>query len=171
MTDGPDAEAVGEAFVRYRSHVYRYLLRRTRDHHDADELTQRVFVDASEAMARRGVNPDSMLAWLLTVAERRFIDEVRRRTNARRGIRELQVVRSSGDADYGRELRTALKRAIAELPQEQRQVAIMKLIQGKPFILISEELGVSVDACKMRLSRAVARLRVALEEEGFRPNA
>jgi RNA polymerase sigma-70 factor (ECF subfamily) len=157
--------AAGDAFAQFHSQIYRFLLRRTGSHHDADELAQRVFADAAESLGKSATEPRCVLALLYTIAERRFIDEVRRRTTAREGLRRLGVA-PGPDYEYGREVGTALRSAIAKLPDEQRTVVVMKVLQGRSFADISERLDVSVDACKMRLSRAVKQLRADLEGSG-----
>jgi RNA polymerase sigma-70 factor (ECF subfamily) len=160
----------GEAFERYHRHIYRFLLRRTGSHHDADEIAQRVFAEAAECLATTKTQPRSVLAFLYTIAERRFIDEIRRRSTAREGLSRLGA--SPGpDYEYGREVGAALTLAIAKLPDEQRAVVVMKVLQGRTFAEIADRLGVSVDACKMRLSRAVKQLRVDLARSGVSPGA
>ena len=62
------------AFRRHYGDVYRYLRRRTGDHHEAEELTQRVFADAAASLD----GAETPLAWLYTVARRRFADQARR---------------------------------------------------------------------------------------------
>lgn len=164
---GPDDPAAA-AFAQFHGQIYRFLLRRIGDAHDADELAQRVFADAAEALRDPNIQPRSPLAFLYTVAERRFIDEVRRRTTARQGLARIAHSRSP-DYDYGREVGAVLRTAIERLPEEQRVVVVKKVIQGKSFSEIATELGVSADACKMRLSRAVQKLRVDLAAEGLGP--
>ena len=68
-------EVAEQAFRRHYGHVYRYLRRRTGDHHRAEDLAQQVFADAVRSL-RETESPS--LAWLYTVAQRRFADEVRR---------------------------------------------------------------------------------------------
>jgi RNA polymerase sigma-70 factor, ECF subfamily len=158
------------AFERYSQHVYRFLLKRTGNHHDAEELTQRVFAEAAETLSDQAA-PTSLLGWLYAVAERRFIDEVRRRSIARRTLPLLAESPVAPDLAYSREIAAVLKQAIAALPAEQRIVVVRKVIQGDSFADIADELSISVDACKMRLSRAIATLREELRELGLRPDS
>lgn len=160
-------ELLAAAFEEHQGRIYRFLLRRSGNHYDAEELTQRVFAEAAERLRPARAGPDSILAWLYTVAERRFIDEVRRREVARRGLSKLEPA-SAPDQVYGREVVRALRAAIKALPEEQQVVVVRKVIQGEAFADIARDLGISVDACKMRLSRAVARLRVDLDRSGLR---
>jgi RNA polymerase sigma-70 factor (ECF subfamily) len=110
-----------------------------------------------------------MLAWLFAVADRRFVDEIRRRTVARRNMHLAASPDEAVDATHSAQVDAALRRSLARLPEEQRKVVVMKVIQGRAFAEIAAETGVSVDACKMRLSRAVARIRADLTEEGLGP--
>jgi RNA polymerase sigma-70 factor (ECF subfamily) len=169
VPDPTPENPVEQAYLHHRSAVYGFLLRRTRDHHDAEELTQRVFVDAAVALRDPEAQPRSMLAWLFAVADRRFVDEIRRRTVARRNMHLVASPDEAVDATHSAHVDAALRRSLARLPEEQRKVVVMKVIQGRAFAEIAAETGVSVDACKMRLSRAVARIRADLTEEGLGP--
>ncbi len=60
---------------------------------------------------------------------------------------------------YGHGVAAALRDAIAALPESQRRVVVMKLLEGRSFAEIAARLGASEAACKMRLSRALERLR------------
>jgi RNA polymerase sigma-70 factor (ECF subfamily) len=62
-----------------------------------------------------------------------------------------------------------LSRALAALPEAQRQVAVLKLVRGARFAEIGRMLGVSEAAAKMRFVRALEALRVELEQEGVSP--
>src|SRR5262249_26866612 len=71
------SEVAEGAFRRHYEHVYRYVRRRTHDHHRAEDLTQQVFADAVAGLHE---SSSPTLAWLYTVAKRRFADEARRET-------------------------------------------------------------------------------------------
>lgn len=168
VADRRDEDRVAAAFREHRDDVYRYLLRRTGDALEAEELTQRVFADAAAAL--RHERPNSVLAWLYTVAERRFIDEVRRRTRApERTVDDDAIEAATSTADYVPEVRRALVDAVAALPPDQRQVVVMKLFRGYSFSEIAMTLHASEAACKMRFSRAVRAIRSALSEQGLEP--
>jgi RNA polymerase sigma-70 factor, ECF subfamily len=163
-------DVVEQAFREYRGQVYRFLLRRTGDHHDAEELTQRVFAEAAAALRTEEARPNSMLAWLYAVAERRFVDEVRRRVVARRGLALLEPRDEAPDLALSSEIIVAVKDAIAKLPADQRHIVVMKVLEGRRFAEIATVFGISEAACKMRLSRAVAQIKADLRERGLGPN-
>jgi RNA polymerase sigma-70 factor (ECF subfamily) len=148
----PTAE-IEEAFVRYRRDLYRFLLRRTGSHADAEELTQQVFADAAASFASADP-PRSMRGWLYTVAERRLVDEVRRRARAAEVARVLAAERPpGGEAPEG------VEEALARLPLLQRRLVFMRIVEERPYREIARELGCNEAACKMQLSRVLRRLR------------
>ena len=164
-----ELDPADEAFRLHYGQIYRYLRRQTGSHHEAEELAQRVFADAAAALASKNP-PDSLLAWLYAIAERRFVDELRRRKRSA-AARDRHGSTASGRVEpvYGPDLAAALKRAIALLPTDQRDVVVMKLFQERRFSEIAEELGTTEAACKMRFSRALATLRDELRREGIEP--
>ena len=164
MAEKQDVNDVAErAFRRHYGQVYRFVRRRTADHHRAEELTQQVFADAAASL-RESSSPT--LAWLYTVAKRRFADEVRRSV---RGD-TLAVAAAPAEArEYGRDVTVSLRDAVARLPQGQRDVVVLKLLRGARFAEIGRLLGVSEEAAKMRFVRALEALRAELEQEGIEP--
>jgi RNA polymerase sigma-70 factor (ECF subfamily) len=147
------ADTIERAFVRYRMDVYRFLLRRTRDHHDAEDLTQQAFADAAATLSRSDA-PASMRGWLLAVAERRAVDEYRRRARAARIVDMLVPVPDAAGGGDG-----ALEAALRELSTVERQVLVLRIVEGRTYPEIASLLGCNEAACKMRLSRALRRLR------------
>jgi RNA polymerase sigma-70 factor (ECF subfamily) len=149
-----------DAYRRYRTRIYRYLLQRTGSHHDAEDLTQRVFVDALTALSNTDTTPASVLHWLYAVAHRRLVDEFRRRG---RSIDDAVPMRGA-EPTYGDDVSNSLTAALATLTPEQRTVVVLRLLRGLSFPEIAEVTGVSEDACKMRFSRALGAIRVALQD-------
>jgi RNA polymerase sigma-70 factor (ECF subfamily) len=152
-----------EAFRRHYRQVYGFVRRRTASDADAEDVVAEVFADAAAGLERFEPGPTPVLAWLYTVARRRLADEARRRR------RPLAAVPAAADVHYGPDVARALRRALDTLPHEQRRVVVLKLIEGRSFRDIAERVGATEAACKMRLSRALERLRVALEQEGVEP--
>lgn len=170
----PQNDASGSAaewaFRRHYDDVYRYLVRRTGDPHLAEELVQQVFADAvTHLEVEHGSTP--VLAWLYTVARRRFADEARRRARQGIGIARLEgLARAWGAADsYGSRVATAIRHALTALEPEARAVVVMKLLEGRSFAEISQRTGISEPAARMRFVRALRLLRAELEKRGVEP--
>ena len=156
-------DVAADAFRRHYRQVYGFVRRRTPSDADAEDVVAEVFADAAAALDdfRPGATP--VLAWLYTVARRRLADEARRRRRAPAAVLLTPAV------EYGPNVARALWRAIDTLPDEQRRIVVLKLIEGRSFREIAASVGATEAACKMRLSRALERLREALEQEGLEP--
>jgi RNA polymerase sigma factor (sigma-70 family) len=155
-------ELAEKAFRRHYGQVYAFVRRRSASEADAEDIAAEVFADAAKALDRFRPGASPVLAWLYTVARRRLADEARRRSR----VTPLAV---HAPREYGRDVAAVLQRGIAELPESQRAVVVLKLIEGRSFREVAERLGTSEAAAKMRLARAVERLREHLEKEGVEP--
>ena len=155
-----------QAFRRHHAQIYRYLRRRTGDPHRAEDLAQEVFADAAVALLR-GEQPSSMLAWLYTIAQRRFADEARRRSRSSAAVYLEDMVDELVAPEYAPEIEPALRESLQRLAPEQRTVVSMKLLRGCSFQEIATALGVSEAAAKMRFQRALGALRADLAQQGI----
>jgi RNA polymerase sigma-70 factor, ECF subfamily len=155
-------DVLDRAFRAHYGQVYRYLRRRTGDTDRAEDLAQQVFADAAAALPDFGPDAPSPLAWLYTVAQRRFVDEARRRG------REAEQTADPAP-EYGEELTGVLVTAFGRLPEDQRTVLAMKLFRGARFKEIAASLGIGEGAARMRFVRALQALREELEREGVEP--
>lgn len=157
------------AFRRHHAQIVRYLSHKTGDPHRAEDLAQEVFLDATVALSATGFVPDSLPAWLHTIAKRRIADDARRRrlmfADSGLGASVDEMPARDGDGDD----RRAIVGAITLLERDQRGVIAMRLLRGCSFREIAYTLGVSEAAAKMRFQRAMAVLRTGLEREGIGP--
>lgn len=162
-------EAASRDLRRHYREIYRYVRRRSRTASDAEDVTQDVFADAARALGGEAAE-GLPIAWLYAVAQRRLID--RGRLNARRqevfGDSALELV-ADPPSEYGGEVSEALRTGIERLPQAQRQVVVMKLVQGRSFGEIASALDATEGACRMRFLRGLEQLRAFLEEKEVTP--
>jgi RNA polymerase sigma-70 factor (ECF subfamily) len=151
-----------DAYARYRRDVYAFALRRTRNHHDAEDVTQQAFAEAASALAN-GDAPTSIRGWLCTVAARRIVDEGRRRARVGAVAQRLaaEPVLRVGDTTDG-----VVADAVERLPSEQRQVVLLRVLEGRSFREISATLHCDEATCRMRLTRALRTLRRVVAAEG-----
>ena len=164
-----DTEIVERAFRRHYHAVHTYFLRRTGDHQRSEDLAQDVFADAVSGLGRSAPGAP-VLAWLYTVAQRRFVDDVRRRGRGDQGI--VAAVRDDEPAarvDYGSEVARELKAALGRLPETDRRVLVLKLLEGRSFREVADALNTTEAAAKMRCRRALDLLREDLLKAGIEP--
>src|SRR5256714_12738179 len=110
------------AFRRHYADVYRYVRRRTRDEHQAEELTQQVFADAAASLRCDGRPP---IAWLYAVAKRRFADAARR--DSRRRAAQVDL-RAEPAVVYAPPPASGPLAAVARLARPQRGVFRRQLL-------------------------------------------
>ena len=127
-SDG-DGEAMGELYDRYAARVYGHVRRLMRDRHDAEDVTQLVFLKLTWTLDRYDERSGDFCAWLLRVARNLAIDEMRRRRPVLVGD-----VYSSDTTDSGHELAAAranaLHEALADLSDDQRKVVVLRQVVG-----------------------------------------
>ncbi len=162
---------VETAFRRHYGDVYRFLLRRTGDPHEAEELGQRVFADAAAAEQQLEGDRRPLLPWLLAVAHRRWVDELRRRHRQQGSLETLGEGLAADErvAVSESDLENALHFALANLPSAQREVVLRRLLHGQPFSEVAADLGTTEGAVKMRFRRGLELLRERLRDEGYAP--
>jgi RNA polymerase sigma-70 factor (ECF subfamily) len=161
---------VERAFRRHYSEIYRFLRRRSESAGEAEELAQAVFADAVSGLERLLPDGPPALAWLYTVARRRAIDHARRRERAAQTLARLEATRAAAvEPSYGPSVAAALSAALANLPELQRRVVAMKLLEGRSFAEIARRVGASEAACKMRFARGLEAVREDLRRRGVEP--
>jgi len=155
-------DLAAQAFRRHYRQVYGFVRRRSTSDADAEDVTAEVFASAAASLGGFEPAGSPVLAWLYTVARRRLADAARRR---RRG----EPLPARSIHSYPEEVGRALRDALVALPPEQRAIVVLKLIRGLSFKEIAHEVDATEAACKMRLSRALARMRDHLRAEGVEP--
>ena len=164
-------DPAGTAFERHYGQILRYLRRRTDSAEEAEDLAQAVFADAAERLRDFEPGAAPVLAWLYTVAQRRLADRGRVAARRPQTLAALEALRLEAveEQSYGSGVAEALKAAIGKLPAGQRQVVVMKLLEGRRFAEIARAVGASEAACKMRFARGLESVRAHLREKGFEP--
>lgn len=155
---------------RYERPVFALIGRLVGHGHRAlvEDLAQDTFLRTFRALAgfdRAG--PAKLSTWILTIATRLAIDELRRVVPPRAPLEaaEAVAVAPRGEAEVERRLLGArLAAALAELPVDQRAVVLLSDVHECSLDEIARGLALELGTVKSRLSRARARLRAALEE-------
>jgi RNA polymerase sigma-70 factor (ECF subfamily) len=138
-----DEDAMRFLYLRYADNVYGYVCSIVRDEHEAEDVTQQIFAKLMTALRRYEPRSVPFSAWILRIAHNAAIDSMR----ARRAV-PCEEVRSPEleDASVARERATDLQEAIAKLPEEQREVIVMRFVLGLAPKEIAERIGRSEDA-------------------------
>jgi RNA polymerase sigma-70 factor (ECF subfamily) len=168
---GNDA-AIGALLTRHAPAIYRFGVKMCRDPEDAKDVLQETLLAAARGLHEfRGAS--SLSTWLYTVARSFCIKKRRRSKFAPRELTSLDEPGAAGDAmshDKGpeevasdRELTALLDDAIGALDPANREVLVLRDVEGLTAPEVAQVLGTSVDAVKSRLHRARAEVRARLE--------
>ena len=130
-SDG-DGEAMGELYDRYASRVYGHVRRMMRDRHDAEDVTQLVFLKLTWTLDRYDERSGDFCAWLLRVAHNLAIDELRRRRPVLVGdVYAADAGDEAGADELAAAMRAgALRDALAALSDDQREVVVLRQFVG-----------------------------------------
>src|SRR5258708_2171006 len=170
-------QRISEVVKREQSRLRNFIRRRVRDPRDAEDILQDVFHKLVEA--NRLLMPiEHVTGWLFRVARNRITDLFRKKRPESFG--DLAVADEDGElleledllpspaagpaALYARHvLLEELELAVAELPEEQREVFVAHELEGRSFKEIAADTGVSVNTLLSRKRYAVLRLRERLQ--------
>jgi len=176
-----DVSAFAELVSRHEKKLWNFLRRFVSDATTAEDLLQEVFLRVVRN-AKEWEPTAKFSTWVYTIARHLCTDEARREvfrktssldqtpvpTRDESGLRPLEKI--AGGSPNGerramdREIADRVDRAIATLPEEQREVFLMREVMDMSFADIAEATHISEPTVKSRMRYALERLRVALGE-------
>jgi RNA polymerase sigma factor (sigma-70 family) len=160
-----DDKAFERLYERHVRDVYRYAAAMLGEAADAEDVTQTTFLNAYRAF-KSGTRPDKPQSWLIAIAHN--VCRQRFRQSQRRP-HEVAFDERVGDGEPAAEVTAPsaedLRRALSQLPPNQRAALVMRELEGGSYAEIAEVLGVSVSALETLLFRARRALREQLEEQ------
>jgi RNA polymerase sigma-70 factor (ECF subfamily) len=161
------ADAFTVIYDRHAERLFRWARARVGEH--AADLTAEVF---ARAWLRRRSFQDqangSAMPWLLGIAQNVLRDSLRKRqvedrTRARLGLpREIAPDPAYERVEERLSLPEAALRAIAELPESDRAALDLRVVEGRPYADIAGRLRCTPEAARLRVSRALRRMNLAL---------
>lgn len=159
-----DAKALTELFRRYAPQVYEVAMRITRSRHDAEDVTQNVFIGLPEALGGYS-GAGELGAWIRRIATRSALLLLRQ--ERRQAKWERRAARESPDTEPVTkvEARLALDEALSALPEDLRVVFMLKEVEGCSHDEIADLLGITTSLSSVRLYRARRFLQDRLRDE------
>lgn len=162
-----DRAAIRFLYLRYAGNVYGYARSIVRNDHDAEDVVQQVFTRMLTAIQNYEQRSVPFSAWLLRITHNMAIDYLRRRTPICEEP-EKAVVEDRAEFEAG-QLRDTLRDALAELPELQREIVVLRHLGGLSPREIADRLGRSEDSVHGLHHRARRALKVALTDAGATP--
>lgn len=180
VQQGEDGAAVAAAWVpptwdeivrEHSGRVYRLAFRLTGNRHDAEDLTQEVFVRVFRSL--NSYSPGTFEGWLHRITTNLFLDQVRRKQRIRFDALPEDAADRLPGSDPGPErtwehnnLDYDVQRALDSLAPDFRAAVVLCDIEGLSYEEIAATLGIKLGTVRSRIHRGRAQLREALAHLG-----
>jgi RNA polymerase sigma factor (sigma-70 family) len=165
-------EAFGRLVNRHLGWVYAICLRGLRDHHLAEDAAQAVFVLLARKASRLGSNV-ALRGWLFKTARFTVADALKRRSREQKRVAAFTQLADNhltpSEEQAWEEISPILDEAVACLGSRDRLAIVLRFYEGRTLIEVGQRLGISQEAAKKCVARAVERLRVILGRHGIKP--
>jgi RNA polymerase sigma factor (sigma-70 family) len=160
-------DAFAALVTRHINLVYSAALRQVGEPHNAEEITQAVFI----ILARKAASlrhAKALTSWLFQTTRLTANNFVRREMRRRRREQEayMQTVLDESTQDVWPRIAPLLDNAVAGLREKDRQAILLRFYEGRNLREIGAVLSTSEDAAEKRVSRALERLRKLFAKRG-----
>ncbi|HLA98136.1 MAG TPA: sigma-70 family RNA polymerase sigma factor [Anaerolineales bacterium] len=162
-----DSEVIGELYERYNLDIFRYLYYRLGDKHASEDLTSEVFIRMIRSL--RGYRSQNVPfdAWLFQIARNLAVDHLRKMNVRNHVSLEEEMIAETVDVDGTVERKLTsdkLVRALNRLSEDQRDVLVLRFVNGMRLEQVAQTLNKSVDSIKGLQRRGLLALREILTE-------
>jgi len=160
-----DADALAEAYREHGRLVYSIALRSLGAHHDAEDLTQQVFVAARRGREKLHPERGSLAGWLVGITRHAVSDLMAQRS---RTVRNLRAVGNQPDTteqrlDAAVVNQVVVADALARLGEPRQTVVRLAVLEERTHDEISRELGLALGTVKSHVRRGLLQLRGMME--------
>lgn len=163
---GGDFEAFGELYNTYLDRIYRYVFYQVKDRMAAEDLIEEIFVKAWKAIGSYRGKGRAFSAWLYRIAHNYLVDYFRKKK--KRDLLEMETATIVASPEQETERRAGwqeLLEAVSGLHDNQKQVIMLKFVEGLDNREIGQIMGKSQGAIRILQMRALSTLRKKLGGE------
>ena len=158
-----DVEAFGVLYNTFLNQIFRYVFFQVNDRMKAEDITQEVFIKSWKSIHNCRGKEDTFSAWLYRIAHNHIIDTIRKNKQEI----SLELTDPVGDANTEYEAEKSLEwqkavAAVKTLPEPQRQLIILKFLEGAENDEIGDIMGKRKGAIRALQMRALDNLRKKL---------
>ena len=168
---GGDEQALASLYDRYRVILFSLVLRILHSRDDAEDVLQELFLQVWKRASDFDETRGRPFTWLVTLARSRAIDRLRSLDARERAANES--VRAAGPEEWAdavddlirSEQSEVVRRALAELPDEQRRALLLAYFEGLTQTEIAARLNAPLGTVKTRMRSGMIKLRELLREQ------
>lgn len=169
-----DERALAVLINRHQSKLYGFIYSKVSDRDIADDIFQDTFIKVIKTLKSNSYNEEGkFLPWVMRIAHNLIIDHFRRNKKMPlfRETEEFSIFSIMSDQSMTIEnqliteqVEQDLKRIIQELPEDQREVVMMRIYQDLSFKEIAELTGVSINTALGRMRYALLNMRKVIDK-------
>ena len=152
----PDIETI---YSQYYSKVMGYIYSRIRNRADAEDICSDVFEKVQRKLPDFDPEKASVSTWIFTITRNTVIDHYRRSKPTEELDENMSDSAELDESLLNSETLSELAGALRALPEELRDIIVLRYYDGKPLTEVAEIMGLSYGAVKLRHQSALAKLR------------
>lgn len=170
-------KALSELIERHKQRIYSFIYSKVSDRDITEDIFQDTFIKVIKTLKRGAYNEEGkFLPWVMRISHNLIIDHFRKNNRmpkfANNGDFNIFSVLSDDDLNAERKIikgqvEDDLRRLIQELPDDQKEVLVMRLYKDMSFKEISEQTGVSINTALGRMRYALINLRKVIEKHNI----
>ncbi len=172
-----DESALSILINRHKQKIYSFIYSKVFDRDITEDVFQDTFIKVIRTLKRGKYNEEGkFLPWVMRIAHNLVIDHFRRNSRMPKfdNSGEFSIFSVLSDSALNAEkslikdqVESDVRRIIEELPQDQKQVLVMRMYQDMSFKEISERTGVSINTALGRMRYALINLRKVIEQHNI----
>ncbi|MBK0369999.1 RNA polymerase sigma factor [Flavobacterium agrisoli] len=169
-----DENALASLIKRHESKIYGFIYSKVNDRDVSDDIFQDTFIKVIRTLKSNSYNEEGkFLPWVMRISHNLIVDYYRKNKKMpmHRETEEFSIFSIMSDNSLTIEnqmildqVEVDLKKLVAELPEDQKEVLIMRMYQDMSFKEISELTGVSINTALGRMRYALMNLRKIIEK-------
>jgi RNA polymerase sigma-70 factor (ECF subfamily) len=156
------------AFEEYNENIYRFVFFKLNQNRQvAEDVTQNVFMKAWEKRDSYDATKSSLRTWLYLISKRLVVDEYRKKSMPVIGneVEQLQEGNNKLEDEY---MLSFVTKRINNLKEQDKEIIILRYIEGIELDEISLIINKSYDATKVACNRAMKKLQEQVENNNYK---
>lgn len=170
-------QALSTLIVRHKQRIYSFIYSKVYDRDVTEDVFQDTFIKVIRTLKRGKYNEEGkFLPWVMRIAHNLVIDHFRKNSRMPKfqNAGEFSIFSVLSDSTLNAEktlikdqVESDVRRIIEELPEDQKQVLLMRIYQDMSFKEISERTGVSINTALGRMRYALINMRKVIEQNNI----